>query len=69
MPDDLIAELADAMGLIGTPEHCAKRIVEMTAAGVRKLYIMPFQTFVGPEDEIRNFRDEVFPRLERAGHR
>jgi hypothetical protein len=30
---------------------------------------MAFQTFVGPEQEIRTFRDEVFPRLKTAGYR
>jgi 5,10-methylenetetrahydromethanopterin reductase len=69
VPDDVIAELSDALGLIGTPEHCARRIVEMTSAGVEKLYVMPFQTFVGPDAEIRAFREEIFPRLKTAGYR
>jgi len=69
VPDEVIAELCDALGLVGTPEHCARRIVEMTTAGVRSLYVMAFQTFVGPEQEIRAFRDEVFPRLKAAGYR
>jgi hypothetical protein len=30
---------------------------------------MPFQTFVGPEQEVRAFRDVVFPRLRAAGLR
>src|SRR5215472_7357018 len=63
VPDDVIAELCDALGLIGTPEHCARRIADLTAAGVKSLYIMPLQTFVGPEPEIRAFRDAVFPKL------
>jgi hypothetical protein len=41
----------------------------MAGAGVRSLYVMAFQTFVGPEQEIRTFRDEVFPRLKTAGFR
>lgn len=69
VPDEIIAELCDALGLVGTPEHCARRIIEMTAAGVRSLYVMAFQTFVGPAQEIRTFRDEVFPRLKTAGYR
>src|SRR5207248_595279 len=35
VPDDTIAELCDAYGLIGTAEHCAARIAEMTTLGVR----------------------------------
>jgi len=69
VPDEIIGELCDALGLVGTPEHCARRIIEMTGAGIRSLYVMAFQTFVGPEQEIRTFRDEVFPRLKTAGYR
>jgi 5,10-methylenetetrahydromethanopterin reductase len=67
VPDDVVAQLCDALGLVGTPEHCADRIAEMTSLGVRNLYLMPFQTFVGPEPEVRAFRDVVFPRLRSMG--
>ena len=69
VPDDLVAELCDAYGLIGTPEHCAARILEMNNLGVKNLYLMGFQTFAPPEPEIRAFRDVVFPRLHAAGLR
>jgi 5,10-methylenetetrahydromethanopterin reductase len=63
VPDDVVAELSDALGLVGTPADCAARIAEMGKLGVKSLYLMPFQTFAGPEEEIRAFRDVVFPRL------
>ena len=69
VPDEIIAQLCDALGLIGTPEHCAQRIVEMTKAGATKLYLMTFQTFVGPQQEIVACRDVIFPRLQAAGYR
>ena len=69
VPDDVVAQLCEALGLIGTPEGCAARIVEMSKHGVRNLYLMPFQTFVGPESEVRAFGDVVFPRLRAAGLR
>ena len=69
VPDDVIAELCDTLGLVGTAGHCAQRIVEMTSAGVTNLYVQAFQTFVGPEQEMRTFRDEIFPRLKAAGYR
>jgi len=69
VPDEVIARLCDALGLVGTPEHCVGRIVDLAAAGVKSLYIMPLQTFVGPEQEIRAFRDAVFPKLKAAGYR
>lgn len=69
VPDEIIAELCDTFGLVGTAEDCARRIIDMTRAGVTNLYVQAFQTFVGPEAEIRAFRDEVFPRLRTAGYR
>ena len=69
VPDDVIAQLCDTFGLVGTAEHCARRIVEMAGVGVTNLYVQAFQTFVGPERELRTFRDEVFPRLKAAGSR
>jgi len=69
VPDEVVAQLCDTFGLVGTAEYCARRIIEMTVAGVTNLYVQAFQTFVGPEAEIRAFRDEVFPRLQAAGYR
>ena len=69
VPDEVIAQLCDTFGLVGTAEQCARRIIEMTGVGVTNLYVQAFQTFVGPEAEIRAFRDEVFPRLQAAGYR
>jgi 5,10-methylenetetrahydromethanopterin reductase len=69
VPDEIVAQLCDALGLVGTAEDCAARIVEMTKLGVRSLYLMGLQTFAPPEQEIRGFRDVVFPRLRAAGLR
>jgi 5,10-methylenetetrahydromethanopterin reductase len=69
VPDDVVAEVCDALGLAGTPQYCAERIVEMTKLGARNLYLMPFQTFAAPESEIAAFRDVVFPHLRATGLR
>src|SRR5438552_2788327 len=69
VPDDVVAQLCDAIGLVGTPADCAARIVEMTKLGARKLYLMPLLTFGLPEQELVAFRDVVFPRLAAAGVR
>ncbi len=69
VPDEIIAQLCDALGLVGTAEGCARRIMEMSAVGVNNLYLMGFETFAGPEELIRRCRDEVFPRLSAAGYR
>jgi 5,10-methylenetetrahydromethanopterin reductase len=67
VPDEIVARLCDAMGLIGTPADCAERIVEMTKLGVENLYLMPLETFALPVPEIVAFRDVVFPALRAAG--
>jgi 5,10-methylenetetrahydromethanopterin reductase len=69
VPDDAVAELCDALGLIGTPADCAARIAEMIKLGVRNLYLMPVLTFAPPVQEIAAFRDTVFPLLGAAGLR
>ncbi len=69
VPDDVVAGLCDALGLVGTPADCAERIVTMTKLGIRNLYLMPLLTFAPPEPEIDAFRDVVFPRLKSAGLR
>jgi 5,10-methylenetetrahydromethanopterin reductase len=69
VPDEVVAQLCDALGLIGTPEDCATRIVELSKLGVRNLYLMPLLTFAPPDAEVSAFRDTVFPRLAAAGLR
>ena len=69
VPDDVVAELCDALGLVGTPADCADRIVAMTKLGIRNLYLMPLLTFAPPQPEVDAFRDVVFPRLQAAGVR
>ena len=69
VPDEVIAQLCDALGLVGTPEYCAQRIAEMSGRGVTNLYLMTLQTFVGPEREVQAFREVVFPQLAAAGLR
>ena len=61
--DEIVAQLCDAIGLIGTPDDCATRIREMAKLGVQNLYLMPLETFAPPQPEIAAFRDVVFPQL------
>src|SRR6185295_11413162 len=39
VPDEVVAQLCEAIGLVGTPAECADRIVEMTKLGIRNLYL------------------------------
>jgi 5,10-methylenetetrahydromethanopterin reductase len=69
VPDDVVGRICDAIGLIGTPEDCARKIVETASLGVRAIYLMPLQSFALPRAEVRAFCDVVFPRLREAGLR
>src|SRR5262249_56701591 len=69
VPDEVIAQLCDALGLVGMAEDCAGRIVETNKLGVQNLYLMALQTFTPPAQEVTPFRDVVFPRLRAAGLR
>jgi alkanesulfonate monooxygenase SsuD/methylene tetrahydromethanopterin reductase-like flavin-dependent oxidoreductase (luciferase family) len=69
VPDEVVAQLCEAMGLIGTAEDCAARVAELTKLGVQNLYLMPLETFTPPAREIAAFRDTVFPRLAASGLR
>ena len=69
VPDDVVGQLCDALGLVGTPEYCAQRIADMSEHGVRSLYLMTLQTFVGPERELEAFRETVIPQLQATGLR
>ena len=66
VPDAVVAQLCDALGLIGTPADCAARILEISKLGGRNLYLMPLLTFAPPEQEIAAFRNVVFPKLRAA---
>ncbi len=69
VPDEVVGRICDAIGLIGTPEDSARRIVETARFGVRDIYLMPLQSFALPMAEVRAFGDVVFPRLREAGLR
>jgi 5,10-methylenetetrahydromethanopterin reductase len=61
--DEVVAQLCEAIGLVGAPADCAARIADMAKLGVQSVYLMPTLTFAPPEREIATFRDVVFPRL------
>ena len=66
MPQDLLAQMCDAIGLIGTPEYCAQRVREAEAQGIKRLYLMTSETYEFPHRELAAFRDRVFPALASA---
>jgi 5,10-methylenetetrahydromethanopterin reductase len=63
LPDDLLAQMCDAIGLVGTPEYCAQRLREAEAGGIDRLYLMTSETYQFPHRELRAFQDTIFPSL------
>ncbi len=52
LPDDILAQMCDAIGLIGTPEHCAQQIRQAEANGINHLYLMTGETYNFPQKEL-----------------
>ena len=63
LPNDMLADLCDTIGFIGTPEHCAKQIRKVEQAGIDHLYLMTGATYEFAHRELQAFRDEIFPAL------
>ena len=63
LPEDLLAQMCDTIGLIGTPEYCAQRLREAEASGIERLYLMTSETYQFPRRELRAFQDTIFPSL------
>jgi len=61
-------QYAQGMGglpIVGDPDHVAQQLVDLSKAGLTGIAV----SFVNYIDELPFFRDEVLPRLERAGIR
>lgn len=63
MPDDFLAQLCDAIGLIGTPEYCAQQLRKAEANGIKHLYLMTSETYQYPHRELAAFKESIFPAL------
>ena len=61
--DDLLSQLADTIGLVGTPEHCISQLRLAEANGIKRLYLMTSETYQFPQAEMAAFRDTIFPAL------
>ncbi|WP_419571204.1 ribosome-associated ATPase/putative transporter RbbA [Rheinheimera sp.] len=63
LPDDLLAQMCDVIGLVGTPEYCAQRLREAEANGIDHLYLMTSATYDYPHRELAAFKETIFPAL------
>ena len=65
LPRETLAQMCDAIGLIGTPEHCAGQLQKAQANGIDHLYLMTSETYQFPRRELDAFRGNIFPSLQR----
>ncbi len=63
LPDKALGQMCDIMGLIGPPEHCLRRLRDLEAAGIDRLYLMTPETYTFPERELLAFEETILPAL------
>ena len=63
MSDDLLTQMCDFIGLIGTPEYCARRLKELEVAGIGHVYLMTGASYEFAHSELRAFKETIFPAL------
>ncbi|MCH7713326.1 MAG: LLM class flavin-dependent oxidoreductase [Chloroflexi bacterium] len=66
LPDDLLAQMCDTIGLIGTPEYCARQVKKAQDNGIDHLYLMTGESYDFPHRELRAFQETIFPALGRG---
>ena len=66
LPDEILAQMCDAIGLVGTPEYCAQQLQRAEANGIKHLYLMTGESYQFPERELQAFQNTIFPAIRRA---
>ena len=63
LPSDLRARMCDAIGLIGTPADCLRRLQELRDAGFDEVFMQTVGTMNFPAAEVRAFGETIGPAL------
>ncbi len=66
LPDEILAQMCDAIGLVGTPAYCAQQLQQAEANGIKHLYLMTGESYQFPERELQAFQHTIFPAIRRA---
>ena len=66
LPDEILAQMCDAIGLVGTPAYCAQQLLQAEANGIKHLYLMTSESYQFPERELQAFQYTIFPAIRRA---
>lgn len=64
LPHGLRAELSDALGIIGTPADCLRRLEELAQAGFQRVHLQALGSNFMPETEVRLFGEVIRPALQ-----
>jgi 5,10-methylenetetrahydromethanopterin reductase len=63
IPRDLRAEMCDAIGIIGTPADCLRRLQALAAGGFQHVFLQTAGTMNFPETEVSLFRENIATAL------
>ena len=63
LSDDMVAEMCDAIGLFGPPDHVASRLGQLRDYGISRFFVQTTETYSFPESTLEAFRDSVLPQL------
>jgi len=63
LPDDLLAQMAPRVGLVGSPEDCVERLRELSRAGFTEVFMQTIGTMNYPEAELRAFATTIGPAV------
>ena len=63
IPADIVDQVSDVIGAIGTPEYIADTLATAALQGTNQIYIRGEETHSLPQATLAAFRDVIFPRL------
>ena len=63
LPQDILGQICDVLGFIGTPEYCAQRLQEAYADGMGHFYVAAAETYAFPHTELLAFEETIFPAV------
>ena len=61
IPEDILAQICDALGFIGSPEYCAQQLQVAYADGMDHFYMAAAETYSFPRRELLAFEETIFP--------
>lgn len=63
LSEDLVAEICEAVGVIGTPADCVRSISALADDGIGSIYLMTADTYAFPDRVVASYSGEILPAL------